>query len=30
MKGGNDAVDVAAIFYEPHWLPKRDMGRRIL
>ena len=30
MKGGNDAADVTATFYEPHWLPKSDMGRRIL
>ena len=30
MKGGNDAVDVTAVFHEPHWLPKRDMSYRIL
>ena len=30
VKGGNDAVEVTAIFHEPHWLPKRDMSCRIL
>lgn len=30
MKGGNDVVEVTAIFYEPHWFPKRDMGCCIL